>query len=298
MEDNMHTNWISTDDIYRQIIAAPDMTAKEQIFREGLGPMFEAMQQSAPHIPAQGDVLEAARMWGLLLPEDLTETPDALRKLEAADAWNGGYAALNEGVKRFAPYADGLTLDGVTGWLLLTNPARAEPSNKGYTGFQFPGHIIGIFDTPNDYNLPRLPGLVVHELHHIIRLSLFPWNFRYSYSVADYVVLEGMAESFAAQLYGERVVGYYVTDIDAAGLEQAKAIVKGALHERGEIRSYIFGDHFADKWNFPKIGMPPFGGYAVGYHVVQVYLRRTGKTVEEATFIPADEIAAESGYFG
>lgn len=293
----MNTNWIRTDEIYRQIIAAPDMSAKEQIFHDSFGPLFEAMQKSAPHIPAQGDVLEAARTWGLLLPEDLTDTPDALRKLDAADAWNVSQAALNNGVQHFAPYADRLTVDSITGWLLLSNPAKAEPSNKGYTGFQFPGHIVGIFDTPNDYNLPRLPGLVVHELHHIIRLGLFPWNFQQPYSVADYVVLEGMAESFAAQLYGEQVVGYYVTDIDAAGLEQAKAVVRGALNERGDVRSYIFGDHFAEKWNFPKVGMPPFGGYAVGYHIVQAYLKRTGKSVEEATFVPADEIATESGYF-
>ncbi len=293
----MHTHWIRTDVLYRQIIAAPDMAAKEQIFREGFGPLFEAMQQSAPHIPSQGDMLESARAWGMLLPEDLTGTPDALRKLEAADAWHIGQTALDNGVQHFAPYADRLTQNSITGWLLLTNPLKAEPSNKGYTGFQFPGHIVGIFDTPNDTNLPRLPGLVVHELHHIIRLGLFPWNFQQPYSVADYVVLEGMAESFAAQLYGEQVVGYYVTDIDAAGLAQAKVIVGGALNERGDVRSYIFGDHFAEKWNFPKVGVPPFGGYAVGYHIVQAYLRRTGKTVEAATFIPADEIAADSGYF-
>ena len=293
----MHTNWIPTGDIYRQIITESDMTAKEQRFHDGFGPMFEAMQKSAPHIPSQGDVIESARAWGMLLPEDLTETPDALRKLDAADAWSVSEAALNNGIEHFAPYVDRLTVDSVTGWLLLTNPARAEASNKGYTGFQFPGHIVGIFDTPNDYNLPRLPGLVVHELHHIIRLGLFPWNLQQPYSVADYVVLEGMAESFAVQLYGEQVIGYYVTDIDDTGLEQAKAIVVGALDERGDVRSYIFGDHFAEQWNFPKVGMPPFGGYAVGYYIVQAYLKRAGKTVEEATFIPADEIAAESGYF-
>ncbi len=293
----MHTDLIPTHTIYRQIITAPDRATKERHFVESFGPLFEAMQQSAPHIPAQGDVLESARVWGLLLPEDLTDAPDALRRLEAADAWTIAADALAAAGKRFVPYAERIAVNHITGWLLLTDPAKAEPSNRGYTGFQFPGHVVGIFDTPNDYNLPRLPGLVAHELHHIVRLGLFPWTFQQPYSVADYVVLEGMAESFAAQLYGEGVVGYYVTDIDAAGLEQARAVVRGALELRGDVRSYIFGDHFAEKWNFPKVGMPPFGGYAVGYHIVQAYLKRTGKTVEEATFIASDEIVAESGYF-
>ncbi|HLV35387.1 MAG TPA: DUF2268 domain-containing putative Zn-dependent protease [Spirillospora sp.] len=293
----MKTRWISTDDAYRQIVAAPEMAAKEQIFRERFGPLFAAMQESAPHIPAQKDALEAAREWGMLLPEDLIDLPEALRRLEAADAWQVAEKALAEGAARFAPYTDRITVNSVTGWLLLTDPAKAEPSNKGYTGFQFPGHVVSIFDTPNDYNVPRLPGLVVHELHHLVRLGLFPWTFQQPYNVADYIVLEGMAESFAAQLYGEQVVGYYVTDIDAANLAIAKDVVQQGLDTKGDVRGYIFGDHFAERWGFGKIGMPPFGGYAVGYHVVQAYLRRTGQTVEEATFIPADEIVAESGYF-
>jgi uncharacterized protein YjaZ len=35
----------------------------------------------------------------------------------------------------------------------------------------------------------------------------------------------------------------------------------------------------------------------VGYRVVQAFLQRTGLSVEEATFIPADEIVAESRFF-
>jgi uncharacterized protein YjaZ len=43
--------------------------------------------------------------------------------------------------------------------------------------------------------------------------------------------------------------------------------------------------------------MPAYSGYAVGYHVVQSFLQRSGKTIEEATFLPADEIVSGSGYF-
>ena len=47
----------------------------------------------------------------------------------------------------------------------------------------------------------------------------------------------------------------------------------------------------------PLGGMPAYGGYAVGYHVVQAFLQRTGMSVEEATFVPADEIVAKSEFF-
>ena len=49
--------------------------------------------------------------------------------------------------------------------------------------------------------------------------------------------------------------------------------------------------------NLPTIGMPDYGGYAIGYRVVQAYLARTGQSIEAATFVPADEIVRQSGFF-
>jgi uncharacterized protein YjaZ len=39
-------------------------------------------------------------------------------------------------------------------------------------------------------------------------------------------------------------------------------------------------------------------GYAVGYHAVQAFLKKTGITVEKATLIDGETIIKESGYFG
>jgi uncharacterized protein YjaZ len=61
----------------------------------------------------------------------------------------------------------------------------------------------------------------------------------------------------------------------------------------------FFGDALAVQAGFqPLGGMPTYGGYAVGYHVVQAFLQRTSKTIEETTFLPAQEIVAGSGLFG
>lgn len=146
---------------------------------------------------------------------------------------------------------------------------------------------------------PRLAGAVVHELDHLIRLSQFPWDMAGT-SVADYLIHEGMAESFAASLHGEEIVGYYVTDFDDEELEKATNIIRDGLNETGfdVIRSYIFGDYLAEKGGLSKVGVPDYGGYAIGYRVVQAYLERTGKTAADATFLPADEIVRESGFFG
>jgi uncharacterized protein YjaZ len=116
---------------------------------------------------------------------------------------------------------------------------------------------------------------------------------------ADYIVAEGLAESFAAELFGEEVVGYYVTDFNEEELATAKRVIGSALDITGfdAVRGYIFGDTIAAHMGLPKAGVSNFAGYAMGYRVVRQYLERTGKSVAEATFLPSHEIIAESGFF-
>jgi uncharacterized protein YjaZ len=45
------------------------------------------------------------------------------------------------------------------------------------------------------------------------------------------------------------------------------------------------------------LGVPFCGGYAVGYHAVQAYIKKTGMSVEKATLVDGNEIMKASGYF-
>ena len=298
----MKAQFVRTDTIYHDIINAPDNETRRQIYREKLIQPWKPMMDMVSGMWGQEatDDFAGARMWAWVLPEDLTSTPDALQKLEDANAWQVATDALNKGVAAFALFADRIALDEVEGWLVVSDPQRADPIGRGYTGaidFMQPRFICQ-YDTPTEKNLRALPGCVVHEFNHIVRGRIMPWDMS-KVSVADYIVHEGLAESFAAELFGKEVVGYYVTEIAADQLAIAKSLIADGLDKTGfdVIRSYIFGEHWAEKLNLPRIGMPDFGGYAVGYHVVQAYLKRTGCTVAEATFIPAQTIVRESGYF-
>lgn len=299
----MKTIWINTNDYYHALTKIPDINRRTEAYQaQFIEPWQRMMQMLGPMFGADsGDDLAVARAWGWLLPADLEEVPAVLSQLEAANAWQVADDALVNGAARFAPYQSQIGLDTIVGWLILADANRVDPIGRGYTGaidWTQP-QIIAQFDTPNAYNIPRIPGLVVHELHHLVRLRLFPWDM-HSTSVADYIIHEGLAESFAAALYGEDIVGYYVTDISPADLEIAKNLMRDGLGKTGFdiIRSYIFGDDWAEKFKLKKVGgMPAYGGYAIGYHVVQAYLKRTGKTIEEATLVPATEIVAASGYF-
>ena len=84
-----------------------------------------------------------------------------------------------------------------------------------------------------------------------------------------------------------------------AGLEATKTIFREGLRRTGfnVIRGYIFGGEIAEQMGFEKVDVPLYAGYALGYKVVQAYVKRTGKGVVETSFVPAEEIITESRFF-
>jgi uncharacterized protein YjaZ len=296
-------NWIPTNEYYRRILAEDDPAVRRRLYLDlFVRPWKPMMEMVGGRFGSGGsdDPLAGARAWNWLLPEQTAEIAAILEMMERADAWRQGHEALIKAAARFEPYLERIPFDTVEGWLVLADPAKANRFEKGYTGATdwMSPRLIGQFWEPNEYNLSRIGGLLAHEMHHLIRFKSFP--FTLNTSVADYIVLEGTAESFATSLFGEDKVGFYVTDFEPDEFETARRLIGEGLGRTGfnVIRSYIFGDGLAEQSGYePLGGMPAYGGYTVGYHVVQAYLKRSGRTIEEATFISADEIVAESGFF-
>ncbi|MFZ0548940.1 MAG: DUF2268 domain-containing putative Zn-dependent protease [Candidatus Promineifilaceae bacterium] len=300
----MDINWIPTNEYYHRILEASDPAVRQQLYLDRfVQPWQQMMAMVGGRFGNSGstDPLAGAKAWNWLLPEQTAEIAAMLETMETADAWQRGHEALLEAAARFEPYADRIPFNTVEGWLVLADPTRSHSFERGYTGATdwMAPRLIGQFWEPNEYNLPRLGGLLAHEMHHLIRLKAFPWNMM-STSVADYIVLEGTAESFAGSIFGQDKIGYFIVDYDQDTFETARRLIGEGLHKTGfnTIRSYIFGDTLAAENGYePLGGMPTYGGYTIGYHVIQAYLKRSGRTIEEATFISADEIVAESGFF-
>lgn len=296
----MKINWTATNRYYHAIINEQDIERKKELYREyflqpwqGMMQMMKGSFGSDPN-----NEFGVAQAWGWYLPEELNEIPDSLSKLEDANAWQIGEKALQTGVSAFDGYD--LPFDEVEGWLLLGVQERNKADTDGYTGaidFMNPRFMCQYFE-PHERNIKALSGAVVHELNHLIRLRIFPWDMANT-TVGDYIIHEGIAESFARALFGEDVLGFYVTDIAEDDLQIAKSLIGGNLVTTGfdKIRGYIFGDSMADDWGFEKIGMPSYGGYAVGYHVVQAFMSNTGCGIQDVTYLPAEKIIRESGYF-
>ena len=117
--------------------------------------------------------------------------------------------------------------------------------------------------------------------------------------MGKYLVDEGVAECFAAELHGEAMLGPWTLGLHGAALDALRPRYREALEVTGfdEIRGYVFGDWAAEQTGYRKQGLPDFAGYAFGYRMVRAFLDRTGLTAAEATYLPWREIVAGSGWF-
>ncbi|MFC7373508.1 DUF2268 domain-containing protein [Fictibacillus iocasae] len=293
-----------SDESYLKMQGEP-LDQQQNIFRHELMGPFKKMWETinvpitAAH-PGGYDVLMASSMLGLWVPGESSHAIDEdLLQLNKANAFDTAHAVLNDCLQTFESAGQTLPLENIQFSILLGNRNSQEMKMVGgYSGFAgIPGYIQ-IYICPNSYTLSRLKHTIAHECNHQIRFCYEP--FRHGdVSVGDYIVIEGLAESFAGHMYGSELIGPWVADVTPADVAFSKNIIKEALHVKGfnEVRGYLFGDGMADAHGYEKIGLTNFAGYAVGYHVVQSYLKKTGKTIMEATVTPAEEIFIDSRFF-
>lgn len=286
----MKINILDTDKLYTEMLSLPDHERAaffDEKILQPFAPMFERM-----NMPRDPNTFGCLALSG----ED-SSSKEMLAKLRSADAWNKAYQALelseNSLKKSGIQIPDELLLG-----IFLANPVIVAESG-GYTGLgSCPGYVM-IMIVPNSYNLPRLSSCIAHEFHHNVLFNNVTWNFM-NVRLSQYLAVEGLAESFASALYGEEFIGPWVTNVKEEGLKKASSVIGQNLDVQGfmEVRKYMYGDHPMVPEG-KSLGIPYCAGYAVGYHAVQSYLRKTSKTIVEATkaFIDGEDIVKQSGYF-
>jgi len=293
----MKFNILDTKSIYQRMREIKDDTERETLFRDYIVTPFDGLVQRFGGTDGVG----MFRQWLMSADQFAGEKRDwassLLDQLIHYNAWDKAIQALDDANRAFSAYQDRIPLESATFALLICD-VNSIPLQRGYSGNgSTPGYIMTLYGDATDYSLSRLQGATVHEFHHNIRFSLFPFGM--DVTVGEYIIAEGLAESFAAELYGEDKIGFYVTDFDQSRFDETKKIIGDAIHLSGfhQVRGYIFGDAMSDVMGLPKVGVPDFASYAMGYHIVQHYLKQTGQTVAEATFVSADEIIRESKFF-
>ncbi|MDM8101808.1 MULTISPECIES: DUF2268 domain-containing protein [Oceanobacillus] len=275
---------------------------RENYFRYSMMKPFEKMWNTI-NVPLKAkdpngyDVIIATNMLGYLDVSETQTGKKALENLKDIQALETARNTLNDCVQFIEENNLNINTDELRFGMYIADPKKLE-LQKGYCGFGgIPGFIqVSIY--PDSYNTPKIPAVIAHEFNHNIRFSYFDWDHG-NVTVGDYLIIEGLAESFAKELYGEDLLGPWVTSFDKEDLAYSTEVMKDALDVKGfaEVSSYMFGDKIAVEQGYQPVGLSPFAGYAVGFQVVQSFMKENNIGIAEATLLRTDEIINHCGLF-
>ncbi len=293
----MKVSAVRSDSVYSKIMNAPP-DKKDDIYRYELMMPFER-KWACYNVPMKAktpngyDVIMASGLLGHIAPTKVNETHKQNIQLISNDTlWEKCEMAIRKSLNCFIEQGIDLPVQEYLFTILLANPENPYVIlNEGYCGDGgIPGYIFSWL-IPNEYTLEHLPAALAHETNHNIRFQFIEW--RNDITLGEMIVSEGLAENFATSLYGEDKAGPWVTKTDMTTLnEYIKPIVRAGLNVQGfeNLNAYLYGDELAKLQNFPQVGLPYCAGYACGYHLIKHYLKKNGKSVVEATLLPAKEI--------
>lgn len=293
----MNIKAIRSDKVYAKMIAS-SVEKKNDIYRYELMQPFEG-KWACYHVPIKAskengyDVIMASNMLGYLAPDEVDKSQEEGVKLLSENAfWKACQASIEDALGRFVNAGIELPVQNYLYTILLADPKSPYTIlSDGYSGDGgIPGYIFGAI-TPNADTISRIPAALAHECNHNVRFQFEKW--RDDITLAGMMVTEGLAENYATSIYGEEKLGPWVSKIHMDALNNhVKPIIKDALDVSGmdRLTAYLYGDEIAKMRDCFPVGLPFCAGYACGYYLIKHYLKKTGKTIIEATLTPTSEI--------
>lgn len=297
-------NALRSDDIYREIAAA-DPDQKTDIYRYKLmapfKPKWDCYQiPMKAREPGGYDIIMASDMLGYLNPRQIDEKYQATIEMLSADCfWEECRQSVENALRCFTDRGIELPVKNYLFTATLAQPDSPYATLIGsYCGDGgIPGYLFATL-IPSPETLARQPVVLAHETNHNVRFQFEPWH--NDITLGEMLVHEGLAENFAAHLYGEARIGPWIQETDMETLnDYIKPIMKDGLNAQGldNITAYLYGDEMARQQNYFPVGLPYCAGYACGYYLIKHYLEKTGRSIIEATLLPSAEILAETNDF-
>jgi len=277
----------------RVLDADPDVRA--DLVRE----MWAPMAGMYHFIPDGLDMASVHRQnFGFEWENSSDQLREGLKMLVDADAWRRVAAALEAGVAALKAADPSVFVPDLTVLLVLGDPTNDHFLNEvqGLSGFGGISGYIAITVWPTQRVLDRLEAIAVHELHHNVRYSPggVVWN-PATVAVGEHVISEGLADTFAAELFGDAGYTHFVTDATRSD-DQVLAKVATGLDVTGmqDFAGWVLGDATARLFGGSPVGLPTGAGYAAGVRLVAAYVEATGTTAAENVRTPAAEILLQA----
>lgn len=253
-----------------------------------------------PKNPGGYDVVMASEMMGIWTPrKDIWLIEAQIDPLKQTGIFEECTNVITAGIQRFSEIGYPIPVEEFTLAILLGDPEnKILMASEGYSGFGgIPGYML-LLVFPTAFNKTRLKSALAHEFNHNIRFTYEPFNHG-DVSVEDYLVIEGLAEVFAEQLYGIEQRGPWVQDYDEEEMAYTIEVIKDGREACGfdQVAAYMYGDEVAREQGYSPVGLSRNAGYTIGYHIVKEYLKNTDQTIEQATLTPSKTIVEKSRVF-
>ena len=219
---------------------------------------------------------------------------EGLERLVEADAWNRITTALESGAEVLRSANPGIEVPDMQVLLVLGDPDNKHfvDEIQGLSAFGGISGYITITVWPTPQVLERLEAIAVHELHHNVRYSPggVVWD-PMTVTVGEQVISEGLADVFAAELFGDRGYTHFVSESTHNDAEVLAKVASG-LHVTGmqNFTAWVHGDASARLLGAEPVGLPTGAGYAAGIRLVRAYLDATGATAAQSIAVPVDEV--------
>ncbi|RXZ81001.1 Zn-dependent protease [Paenibacillaceae bacterium] len=292
----MNIKSLRSDKIYRRVAQAPQEEKVELFRQEMLAPFMKKWE--IQHIPFKAeepngfDVITLNNIMNISPNQITNEISTEIELISSDSFWSECEDAVKKSLHLFAEHGVNLSVSDYLFTILLGNPE--SPSlmlSEGYSGDGgIPGYIFCTL-VPNEYTIPRMKAALAHECNHNVRYQFIQWD--HTVTLGELIVSEGLAENFATSIFGEDMLGPWVSKTTAQMLnERIKPVLKEQLQIAGfdKIAPYLYGDEIAKLQNYEPVNMPYSAGYACGYYLIKYYLEKTGKSIFEATITPANQI--------
>lgn len=134
-----------------------------------------------------------------------------------------------------------------------------------------------------------MPGALDHEYMEVVRYERIGSMSNAYLTLLDNMVTDGLADNFAIRMTGETI------DWGISPAEEATLWAKF----KGDVNQYANPNEASQMLGDPSQGIPNAAGYAIGDHIVALYLHRhPGVTFNQLAGMSAQTIFAGSGYTG
>lgn len=277
-----------------RVLEAP-LERRAHLVRE----MWAPMAGMYHFIPDGVDLASVHRQnFGFDWQDSSRELHEGLTKLVDADAWRRLGEALEAGVAALEAADPSVVIPDLTVLLVLGDPTSEHFLNEveGLSGFGGISGYIAITVWPTERVLNRLEAIAVHELHHNVRYSPggIVWD-PATVTVGEHVISEGLADTFATELYGDVGYTHFVADATRSD-DRVLAKVATGLDVTGmqDFAGWVLGDATARLFGGSPIGLPTGAGYAAGARLVGAYVEASGTTAAQNVRTPAADILLQA----